>query len=185
LDSTNKTIHLLRLPGWNCRCVDSVSDTSDASSNNELRGGTAIGRCTGDLDNHTNDHDKCTEEDRFAAAEFITNKEDGDGTQEATTSVDGDDKTFVSTVAFDLRKRGLERGGGDDTAHNTLVVSKEQEVGNSNNSNKNLKHPSGLPPVGGHTGVVVLYAWHGGGWSKQQKLERSTGGLPVGETVHL
>jgi hypothetical protein len=48
-----------------------------------------------------------------------------------------------------------------------------------------LKHPSGLPPVGGDTGVVVLYARHGGGYSIQLKAGERCWGIISGETVGL
>jgi hypothetical protein len=173
------------LPSRNGRCVDSVADTSDASSDDELRGGATIGRYTGDLDDYTNNHDESSDEDRVATTEFVADEEDGYRTQEATTSVDRDDETFVGRIAFNLGKGLLKRGGGDDTTHHTLVVTKEQEVGNSNHGNENLKHPSGLPPVGGDTGVVVLYARHGGGYSIQLKAGERCWGIISGETVCL
>lgn len=168
--------NLLSLVGGDSRCVDTVSNTGDTTSDNKLSGSAAVRGHSCDLDNYTNDHDKSTKEDGLATTEFVTEKEDEDGAQKASDGVDGNDKTFVVGVV-DLGKCFGEGGGGDDTAHNTLVITKEQEVSGCDHCDENLKHPTGLPPIGGHSGVVVLYAWHGEGWSKQQKAGVRYGGF--------
>lgn len=162
--------------GGDSRCVDTVTNTSDTTSNDKLSGSAAIRGHSCNLDNDTDDHDESTKEDGLATTEFVAEEEDEDGAQEASDGVDGNYETFVVGV-MDLRECFGEGGGGDDTTHDTLVVTKEQEVGSRDHGDENLKHPTGLPPVGGHSGVVVLYAWHGEGLSKQQKAGVRYGGF--------
>lgn len=172
--------NLLSLVGRDGGSIDTIANSGDASSNNELSSCTAVRGNTGDLNNDTNDHDEGTEENRLAATELVTEQKDEDGAQEATNSVDGDNKAFVIAVIFDLGKGCFESWGGNDTTHDTLVVTKEQKVGNRNDGNQDLEHPSGLAPVGGNTRIVILDAWHSGGISWREVL-----GISSGERVHL
>jgi hypothetical protein len=164
---------LLSLPCWDGRGVDTVADTSDASSDDKLSSRTTSNGDGRDLDNDTDDHDYCTQKDTVAASELVTNLEDQAGTQEATDRVDGDNEAFVSAVSVYFRESLDEGGRGDDTAHDTLVVSEEEEIGDGNDSDEDLKHPTGLSPVGGDTTDALLGSWwHDGGcvvqsWSEE------------------
>lgn len=108
------------------------------------------------MDNDTDNHDKGTKEDALAATELVSEDEDEAGTEEATDSVDGDDKALVGRVAVDLGESVLESGGRDDSAHDALVVAEEKEVGDGDNSDEDLEHPTGLAPVGGHTSSALF-----------------------------
>jgi hypothetical protein len=154
--------NLLCLVSGNGRCVDAVPQTSNESSDDKLSGCTAVRRYACNLDDHANNHDEGSYEDGLAATEFVAEQEDGNGTEETTASVDGYDEALVGTVTLDLGECGLEARRRDDTAHNTLIVTEEQEVGHRNGGDEHLKGPAGAPPVCGHTRVVVLYACHGG-----------------------
>jgi hypothetical protein len=127
----------LGLVGGDSRGVDTVSDTSDASSNDELRGSTAIRRNRGDLDDDTKDHDRSTEEDGIAASKLVSN---------------------------DLGECLDECGGGDNTRHDTLVISEEEEIGGSNDGDQDLQHPAGLPPVGGNARLIFSVRCHSEDW---------------------
>ena len=164
----------LSLVGGDCRSVDSVTNTSDASSDDELRSGTAVRRNCGNLDDDTNDHDPGAKEDGFAATKPVSKSEDDAGTEETTDSVDSNNETLVGGVTFNLGKGMDECGGGDNTGHDTLVISEEQEVGGSNDGDQDLQHPTGLAPVGGHARLVFSVRCHGE--TVQRKLERVAGG---------
>jgi hypothetical protein len=118
--STVVRLTALGLVGRDSRCVDTVSNTSDCSTDNELGCGATTGRNSSDLDNNTDDHDNSTEEDGVATTEAVTKVENEESTEEATDSVDGDNETFVCLVE-DLGKVFCESGSGDDTGHDTLI----------------------------------------------------------------
>lgn len=175
--------NLLGLIGWDGRRVDAVANTGDASSDNELGSSTVGGRNRGDLDNDTDDHDHGTEEDALAATKLVTKDEDEASTEEATASVDGDDEALVGRVAVDLGESLDESRGRDDTAHDTLVVAEEQEVGDGDDGDEELKHPSGLAPVGGYAICALFDTWrHGcsvsmdGGEGDEEMLGRRQAG---------
>lgn len=176
--------NLLSLVGRNSRSVDAVSDTGDASSDDELGSGTAIRRDASDLDNDTNDHDKGPEEDALAATELVSKDEDEASTKETTDSVDGDDKPFVGRVTLDLREGGLKGRRGDDTTHDTLIITEEQKVRYGNNGDEDLKHAAGLAPVGGHTMFALFDTWRhvcGVSMDRWRKGRRCWGGGQAGE----
>lgn len=143
------------------RCVDAVANASDASSDNELGGSTTVGRNCADLDDDTDDHDSSTEEDGSAATKSVSHGEDKAGTKEATNSVDSNHETLVSWVTIDLGKRFDECGGGDNTRHDTLVISEKEEISCGDDSDQDLQHPAGLAPVGGHARFVFSVRRHG------------------------
>ena len=121
----SKEANLLCLIRWYRRCIDAVAYTCYSSSYNELCGGARTRRDSSDLDNDTDDHNSSTEEDRPAAAKVVAEREDEEGTEEATDSIDRDDEALVVRVTLDLGKVVDESGGGDDTGHNTLVITEE------------------------------------------------------------
>lgn len=162
--------NLLSLVSWDGGSVDAVSNTGDASSDDELGSSTTVWRNAGNLDNDTDDHDNGTEKDTLATTKFVTEGEDEAGTEEASNSIDGDDEPFVGGV-LDLGKCFDEGRGRDDTTHDTLVVTEEKEVGDGNDGHKDLEHPTGLPPVGGHTRVAFFDTWRHGGDCIDVKLE--------------
>ncbi|KAJ8113151.1 hypothetical protein OPT61_g4648 [Boeremia exigua] len=159
--STVLSAAALGLVGGNGRCVDTVADTSDASSNDELRSSTAVGRNRSNLDNNTDDHNTGAEEDRVTATKSVSEGEDEAGTEEAADSVDSNNETLVGRVTFDLGESFDECGGGDNTRHDTLVISEQEEIGGSNNSDQDLQHPAGLAPVGGHARLCFFVRCHG------------------------
>jgi hypothetical protein len=154
--------NILSLVGGNGGSVDTVANTSNASSDNKLGGGTTGWRDTGNLDNDTNDHNSGTEEDTLAASELVTKDEDEDGAKQATDGIDGDDETFVGGIAIDFGEGRDEGRGGDDTTHNTLIITEEEEIGNGNDGDEDLEHPTGLAPVGGNTIFRLFDTWRHG-----------------------
>ena len=82
--------NILSLVGGNGGSVDTVANTSNASSDNKLGGGTTGWRDTGNLDNDTNDHNSGTEEDTLAASELVTKDEDEESDGEADSSDDAE-----------------------------------------------------------------------------------------------
>ena len=120
---------------------------------------TARRRDRGDLDDDTNDHNKGTKEDTLAATKLVTKDEDETGTKETADSVDGNDETFVGRITVDLRESLDESRGRDDTTHDTLVVTEEKEVCDGNNGDEDLKHPSGLAPVGRNAMFTLIDSW--------------------------
>lgn len=85
----------LCLIGRDSRCVDTVANSSDASSYDELCRGTAADWHRTDLNDDTDDHDASAKEDRLSAAEMIAKGQDEAGSKEAAHSVDGGNKAFV------------------------------------------------------------------------------------------
>lgn len=130
--------NLLSLIGGNRRSVDTVADTSDAATNDELSSGTASNRDRSNLYDNANDHDHCAEEDGVAAAELVAEGEDERSSEEAASCIDSGNETFVCRIAIDLGESLDECGSGDDTAHNTLIITEEQEVGGCYNSDEQL-----------------------------------------------
>ena len=153
--------NLLGLVGGDSGCVDAVTDTSDAAPNDELSCSTAVWRVGCDLDNDTDDHNTGTKEDGFAAAKSVTCKEDEAGTEETSDSVDSSNETFVGAVSINLGESFDECGGGNDSTHDTLIITKEQEIGSRNDSDKQLESLSRLAPICGDAiGVVLVLDAH-------------------------
>ena len=130
--------NILSLVGGNGRSVNTVANTSNASSDNELGGSTTGWGNTGDLDNDTDYHNPGTQEDTVATSELVTKDEDEDGTKQATDGVDRDDETFVGGVAVDFGEGRDEGRGGDNSTHDTLIITEEEEIGNSNDGDEDL-----------------------------------------------
>lgn len=68
--------------------------------------------------------------------------QDEAGTEEASNRVDRDDESlpcFVSPVLVDFREAIDEGVGGDDSRHDTLVITEEQEVGSRNGGDEHLE----------------------------------------------
>lgn len=127
--------------------VDAVAYTRYTPSYNELRCRTSTGGHSRDLDDDADNHDSSTEEDGPAATEVVTEREDEAGTEEAADSVDRDDETFVGTVAVDLGEVRGEGRGRDDTGHDALIVTEQQEISRSNGGNQPLHAFAGDAPV--------------------------------------
>ena len=148
-------LDLLCLIRWYRRRIDAIAYARYSSSYDELCRSTRTGRDSSDLDNYTNNHNSSTEEDGPAAAEMVAERENKAGTEEATDSVDGDDEALIVRISLDLRKVVDERGGRDNTGHDTLVITEEQEVGRSDSRDQLLHSFAGEPPVMGHAVGVV------------------------------
>lgn len=118
--STVVRLTALGLVGRDGGGVDTISDTSDCSADDELGCGTTAGGDSSDLDNDTDNHDDSTEEDGVATTETVTKVENEESTEEATDSVDGDDETLVCLVE-NLGEVFCESRSGDDTGHDTLI----------------------------------------------------------------
>jgi hypothetical protein len=103
------------------------------------------------LDNNTNDHNRGTDEDRLAATELVTERENEDSTEQTADSVNGDDEALPCAAPTCLRKILEESIGFDDTRHDTLIVTEEEEIGSSDSGNEHLKGSARGAPVGGHT----------------------------------
>jgi hypothetical protein len=102
------------------------------------------------LNDDANDHDRGTNKDRLAATEFVTESENEDSTEQTTNSVDGNNETLPCTAPASLGKVFEENVGFDDTRHDTLVITKEQEIGSGDSGDEHLKGSSRGAPVGGH-----------------------------------
>jgi hypothetical protein len=110
------------------------------------------------LDDNTNDHDRGTNEDSLAATEFITERENEDSTEQTTNSVDGDDETLPCAAPASLREVFEESVGFDDTRHDTLIITEEQEIGSGDGGDEHLKGSARGAPVGGHALRVCRYS---------------------------
>lgn len=156
------------LVGGNGRGVDSVANTGEETANDELSGcantlaNPALGsRHCCDLDDDTDDHGPGSDEDSFATTEPVTELQNEACAEETSDSVDGNDETFpalVFGVLVDLRETVSEGLGRDDSRHDTLVVTKEQEVGDCNSRDKHLEPSSRGAPVGRHPAIGNLDA---------------------------
>ena len=71
-----------RLPCWNSRCVDSVSETRNDSADDKV-----IKTKSRRLEGSANNHDGGPEENCFAAAEPVTDPDAGNGTEETSNIV--------------------------------------------------------------------------------------------------
>lgn len=152
--STVVRLTALGLVGRDGGGVDTVSDTSDCSTDDELGCGATAGGDSSDLDNDTDNHDDSTEEDGVATTETVTEVEDEESTEEATDSVDGDNKTLVCLVE-NLGEVFCESGSGDDTGHDTLIITEKKKVSGSDNGDEFLETLAGLAPVMGNPLFVV------------------------------
>lgn len=108
----------------------------------------------GNLDNDTDDHDRSADEDGLAATETVTQSKNEDGTEEAADSINGDNETLPTGVDCGFGKVGGEFVRVDDTRHDTLVITKEQEVGGGDSSDEHTKASARRAPVGGHAFCV-------------------------------
>ena len=91
------------------------------------------------MDNNTNDHDRGTNEDRLAATELVTERENEDSTEKTANSVYRDDEALPVAAPACLGEIFEECIGFDDTRHDTLVVTEEEEIGSSDGGNEHLK----------------------------------------------
>jgi hypothetical protein len=103
------------------------------------------------LNNNTNDHDRGTNEDRLAATELVTNRKNENGTEQTANSVDGDNEALPCAAPAGFREVFEKSVRFDDTRHDTLIVTKEQEIGSSDGGNEHLKGSARCAPVCGHT----------------------------------
>ena len=116
--------------GWNGRCVDSVADTCDCSSNDELSH-RFITRYGSDLDDDSEDHNETANDDGAPSSKDITEAELEDGSSEAADLVDCGHKTLPCRVASRLRECIVELGRGDDSRHDALIVSNSRKISTS------------------------------------------------------
>jgi hypothetical protein len=103
------------------------------------------------LDNNTNDHDRGTNEDRLAATKLVTERENEDSTKQTTNGVNGDNEALPCATPASFGEVLEESVRFDDTRHDTLVVTKEQEIGSSDGGDEHLKRSARCAPVRGHT----------------------------------
>lgn len=152
-------MNLLCLVCRNSRGVDAVANAGDAASNDELRSCTTAHWHRSNLKNDTNDHNGSAKENGFASTKLVTKLKDEAGTEEASNSVDGNDEAFIGTVSLHFGEGFRKSRGGNNTTHYSLVVTKEQEVGDSNNRDEDLEHPTRLAPVSRNAMFVILDTW--------------------------
>ncbi|KAI7498754.1 general substrate transporter [Hortaea werneckii] len=156
----------LGLVGWDSRCIDAVSNTSDGSSDDELGSCTSADRYCCKLDDHTNDHDDGANVDRPSSTKPVAKIQDEESAQETANRVDRDNETLVGAVALNLGEVGGESFGGDntrlsnDTYHDTLVVTEKQEVRSSDGGNEPLQGTSAGAPEFGDTVLVHSCSTH-------------------------
>lgn len=123
---------------------NSVSNTSDGTTDDELCGGL-VSLEGSNLDDNTENHNKSTkhhlvscqhgisepikgETNRSSATETITTPEDGKRAKQATNFVDGGDESLVNRVLMCFGEVLVELRGRDNATHDTLIVSEEQET---------------------------------------------------------
>jgi hypothetical protein len=63
-----------------------------------------------------------------SATETVTNPKDEKGASQTSNLVDGSDESLVDRVLMCFGEEGVELRRGDDTTHDTLIVSEEQET---------------------------------------------------------
>ena len=124
--------------------VDAISNSSNASSYDELGGSSTADRHSCNLDDDTDDHNGCSEEDALASTQVIAKCENEAGAEETTYRIDRNDESFICTIALDFREIAGEGFRGNDacagiidqwrssrsrhglpTRHNTLIVTKQ------------------------------------------------------------
>ena len=81
----------------------------------------------GDLDGDAKDHDDAAQDHGAPPAQEVAHGEDEDGAHEAPDLVDGRHETLERGAARH-REVVVERGRGDDAAHDALVVAEEEEA---------------------------------------------------------
>jgi len=148
--------YLLCLPDRDSRRVDAISYTRDEPTNDKLSS-SAVTRGYGcELDDDTDDHDYATQENTFPTTEFITEGKNEQSAKEASDSVDGDDEALPVRVAVDLGEVLYESIASDNTGHDTLIVTKQQEIEGRDGGDESLERLARLAPVGGHAIGVFL-----------------------------
>ncbi|KAI6762648.1 hypothetical protein HG530_008628 [Fusarium avenaceum] len=113
----------LSLVGRDSRGVDTVTNTSDCATNDELRK-SRVALHSSNLDNDTNDHDPTTKNHSPSTTEQITDPKNEHGTEQASNLVDSRDETLHSTVLC-LGEVIVEGVGVNNSRHDTLIVTKE------------------------------------------------------------
>lgn len=112
------------------RSVDSIAYSCYATSDDELGGSSSSDWDSSDLDNDSDNHDRCAEEDRLATAQPVAECENEAGSQEAANGVNSCDETFVGTASmFDFGEIVQEVLRRDDATHHTLSPWICQSVG--------------------------------------------------------
>ncbi|KAI6752019.1 hypothetical protein HG531_006715 [Fusarium graminearum] len=87
----------LSLVGRDSRSVDTVTDTGDCSTNDELSK-SRVALHGGDLDDDTENHDPTAQDHSPSTAEQITDPENEHGTEQTSNLVDGSDKALHGAV---------------------------------------------------------------------------------------
>lgn len=116
----------LGLVGGDSGSVDAVADAGDGAADDEL-GELVLALDAGALNDDTDNHDPAAEDHGATTTEQITVGEDEHGAQQATNLVDGSDETLHGRVLG----RGevvVEDVAIDDTRHDSLIVTEEQET---------------------------------------------------------
>lgn len=116
----------------------------------------------GDLDNGTDNHDIGATEHHVATTEALSEKVGKHGTEEATDFIDGSDGTLDRTTVHIvrsrracLRKLAVELARGNDTGHETLVITEEGLTAVSDRSGARCSQLT-KPVVATNTIVYIL-----------------------------
>lgn len=82
---------------------------------------------SGDLDDDTENHDPTAQDHSPSTAEQITDPENEHGTEQTSNLVDGSDKALHGAVLC-LGEVVMERVSVNDSRHDTLIVTEEEET---------------------------------------------------------
>lgn len=99
----------------------------------------------------------------LSASEVVTIRKSKNSTDQATNLIDSSDKSLVCRILVRLWEVGVEWPGGNNTRHNTLIVSEKQETSRGNGGDGHVKGPS----LETDKGLLMRYLRHDG-WSKSQ-----------------
>lgn len=119
--TTVASLTALSLVGRDSRSVDTVADSSDDTTDDELSklGVTLDSR---DLNDHTDDHDNASHDHSASSTEKITDPEDKHGSHQAANLVDGGDQPLDGLI-LGFREVIMKRVGVNNTTHNPLIES--------------------------------------------------------------
>lgn len=127
----------------------------------------------GGLESGADNHDGGTDEDHLSATKRISDEDGDDGADEATQVIRGDSNALVGGtlggsavlalgLGVDGGKLAEEDGQGEDTTHDTLIITKEQEICASNGADG---------PVEGVTPHAEEFLAHDGGCSSRVRQD--------------
>lgn len=133
-------------------------------------------------------HSGCESTDHLATTKRITESQSSKSTNQTSDLINGGDETLVDGVVLGLWEVVVERVGGNDTGHDSLIVTEKQETGGCDDRDQHTKLASvqanKLVLVSVDGWVVVLWKSVVNWWTALlEAISRQTAVVLVGRVV--